>query len=175
MTSIDAASDLTRFSGTWTLDPERTTVEFHTKAMWILPVKGRAKALSGEAQINPSGDATGRLVIDATSVDTKNRKRDNHLRTADFFEVDKFPTIEFAATRARPAGAGLVEVTGDLTVHGVVKPLTLQAEVSESGNSATVSSEVEIDRSLWGVTWAKMGTGLKNTVRVSAHFDRTQS
>ena len=175
MASMGTTSDLTRFAGTWALDPERTTVEFHTKAMWVLPVKGRAKALSGEAQINPDGEVNGRLVIDASSFDTKNRKRDDHLRTADFFEVDKFPTIEFKATHARPAGTGLVEVAGDLTVHGVTKPLTLQAEVSESGTSATVSTEVEIDRSLWGVDWAKFGTGLKNNVKITAHFERRQS
>jgi len=172
MASIGTNADLTPFAGTWVVDPERTTVEFHTKALWFMPVKGRAKALGGDARIDPNGDVTGTLVIDASSFDTKNRRRDNHLRTADFFEVDRFSTIEFKATQARPAGNGLVEVTGDLTIHGVTKPLTLQAEVSESGDSATVSTVVEIDRSLWGMDWAKFGTGLKSNVKISAHFDR---
>jgi polyisoprenoid-binding protein YceI len=165
-------TDLAQLSGTWALDPERTSVTFATKAMWVLPVKGTAKAMSGDAQITTGGAATGTLVIDAASLDTKNKKRDDHLRTADFLEVAKHPTIVFEAISGRPAGAGLVEISGQLTVHGQTRPLTLQAEVSGSGNSATVWTEVEIDRSRWGVSWAKMGTGVKNQVTIRAHFDR---
>ena len=140
--------------------------------MWVLPVKGVAKVLSGEAEVTPDGLVTGTLVIDAASFDTKNKKRDDHLRTADFLEVAKYPTIVFKASGGRPVGAGLVELSGVLTVHGQTQPLTLQAEVSGSGNSVTVRTQVEIDRSLWGVSWAKMGAGLKNQVTIRAHFDR---
>jgi polyisoprenoid-binding protein YceI len=168
----DTATDLTRFTGTWALDPGRTSVTFRTKAMWVLPVKGTAKALGGDAEITPDGAGTGTLVIDAASFDTKNKKRDDHLRSEDFLEIATYPTIVFKATGGRTVGAGLVEITGALTVHGQTQPMTLQAEVSGSGNSATVSSEVEIDRSLWGVSWAKMGTRLKNQVAIRAHFDR---
>lgn len=171
MTSIDTRSDLSQLAGTWTLDPEKTTVAFRTKAMWVLPVKGVAKALNGDAEI--SGDTVkGKLVIDAASFDTKSTKRDNHLRSEDFLEVVKYPTIVFMANGGRPAGPDRVEITGVLTVHGRSQPLTLQAEVTRSGNSATVSAEVEIDRRLWGVSWVKMGAGLKNQVAIRAHFNR---
>lgn len=172
MKSTDTTSDLSRLAGTWSLDPEKTTVSFRTRALWVLPVKGTVKALSGDAQIRPDVAVKGTLVIDAASFDTKNKKRDDHLRSEDFLEVVKYPTIVFTANGGRPAGAGRVEITGLLTVHGRSQPLTLQAEVSGSGNSTTVSTEVEIDRSLWGVSWAKMGTGLKNQVAIRAHFDR---
>jgi polyisoprenoid-binding protein YceI len=90
--------------------------------------------------------------------------------------VAKYPTIVFKATGGRPVGAGLVEISGVLTVHGQKQPMTLQAEVSGSGNSATVSTEVEIDRSRWGMSWgAKMGVGLKNHIAIRAHFDRADS
>jgi polyisoprenoid-binding protein YceI len=113
------------------------------------------------------------LVIDAGSFDTKNKKRDDHLRSADFFEVIKYPTISFTADSVRPIGFGRLQVSGLLTVHGRSRPLTLDAEVSsDGGSSATVTTEVEIDRSLFGLTWAKMGAGIKNHVTIRAHFDR---
>ena len=174
MTSRDATtSDLSGLAGTWALDPERTTITFRTKAMWVLPVRGTAKALSGDARVSPDATVRGTLVIDAASFDTKNKRRDAHLRSEDFLEVAKYPTIDFTADGGRPAGTGRVEITGVLTVHGRTQPITLEAEVSRSGNSATVSTEVEIDRSQWGVSWAKMGTGLKNQVAICAQFERS--
>lgn len=151
MKSPVTTSDLTRFTGTWAPDPERTSVTFRTKAMWVLPVKGTAKALAGDAEVTPGGAVTGTLVIDAASFDTENTKRDDHLRSEHFLEVAKYPTIVFKATGGCPVGAGLVEISGVLTAHGQTRPMTLQAEVSGSGNSATVSTDVEIDRSLWFV------------------------
>jgi polyisoprenoid-binding protein YceI len=171
--STGTTTDLAQFTGTWTLDPERTSVTFRTKAIWVLTVNGTAQALGGDAEITPGGAVTGTLVIDAASVDTKNKKRDEHLRSADLLEAAKYPAIVFKATGGRPLDADLVEVSGTLTIHGQTRPLTLQAQVSGAGNSATVSSEVEIDRSLWGVSWAKMGTGVKNHVVIRAHFDRS--
>jgi polyisoprenoid-binding protein YceI len=172
-TNNSTAGALSRYTGTWRLDPAKTTVDFRTKAMWVLPVKGIAKALSGEAQIGADGDAKGTLVIDAGSFDTKNKRRDDHLRTADFFEVVKYPTITFTADSVRSTGAGHLEVDGVLTVHGRSQPVTLKAEVSaDGGSSATVATEVEIDRSLFGLSWSKMGAGLKNQVTIRAHFNR---
>jgi len=173
MTSTNSTRDsLSGLSGTWTLDPAKTTVDFRTKAMWVLPVKGTAKALNGEAQIGTDGAVKGTLVIDAASFDTKNKKRDEHLRSEDFLEAIKYPTITFTANSGRGVGSDRVEVTGELTVRGRSQPLTLLADLSHSGSSATVATEVEIDRSLWGVSWAKMGAGLKNQLVIRAHFDR---
>jgi polyisoprenoid-binding protein YceI len=173
MSSADTtAIDLTPFTGTWALDSERTSVTFRTKAMWVFSVKGTAQALGGNARIAPDGAVTGTFVIDAGSIDTKNKKRDDHLRTKDFFEVANYPTIVFDATGGRPVGPGLVQISGVLTIHGQTQPVTLKAQVSRSGNSATVSTEVEIDRSRWGMSWAMMGTSLKNQVAIRAHFNR---
>jgi polyisoprenoid-binding protein YceI len=165
-------TDLSAFAGSWTLDPARTSIEFHTKAMWVLPAKGTARAIEGGGTVRTDGGFDGTLVIDAASIDTGNKKRDEHLRTADFFEVEKYPTITFTATGGSLGSAGTVEVTGNLTIHGETKPLTMTAKVSSAGDSATVATEVDIDRGEWGLTWAKMGAGLKNRVVISAHFDR---
>lgn len=138
----------------------------------MLNVAGRARATDGEAHVTLDGHLTGRLVIDAASVNTKNSKRDTHLRTADFFEVDTYPSIIFDATGGRQTSPGRFEVDGTLTVHGQPRPFTVPAEVSMSDGSATVVAEVDIDRRAWGLTWAKMGADVKNRVVVRAHFDR---
>jgi polyisoprenoid-binding protein YceI len=165
-------TDLSAFAGSWTLDPARTSVEFHTKAMWVFPAKGTARALEGGGTVRADGGLEGTLVIDAASIDTGNKKRDEHLRTADFFEVEKYPTITFTVTGTSIGSAGTVELTGNLTVHGQTRPVTLTADVSAAGDSVTVTTEVDVDRSEWGLTWAKMGAGLKNRVVISAQFDR---
>jgi polyisoprenoid-binding protein YceI len=140
--------------------------------MWIVPVKGSAKALYGIVEVGANGAVTGTLVIDAASFDTKNKTRDDHPRSEDFFEIVKFPTMVFTTSEGRATGSGRVAITGVLTIHGHSRPLTLRAEVMGSRNSATVTTEVELDRSLWGLTWAKMGTGLKSHIAIRAHFDR---
>jgi polyisoprenoid-binding protein YceI len=173
MTSPDeTTADLSPYAGTWTLDPSQTSVEFHTKAVWVVNVMGTFKSIEGGGTVGADGSTRGSIVLDAASVDTKKKKRDEHLRTADFFEVNAFPTITFVVTDAHPKGIGKVELTGDLTIHGSTRPLTLLADVSVHGGSATVSVEADIDRSAWGLTWAKMGAGLKNHVVINARFTR---
>jgi len=168
----ETAVGLSAYAGRWTLDPSQTSIEFHTKAMWVLGVKGTFKSIEGGGTVGTDGSVNGSLVLDAASVDTKKKKRDDHLRTADFFEVNAFPTITFAVTGARPKGAGKVELTGDLTIHGTARPLTLLADVSTDNGSATLSAEVDIDRSAWGLTWAKMGAAVTNHVVISARFTK---
>lgn len=175
MRPSDAGTDLSRFVGTWTLDPDRTAVTIRSKSMWILPVKGVAKALSGVGRVSSDGRLTGSVIIDAGSFDTGNQKRDAHLCSKDFFDTVTHPTIAFHASEGRPKGPRRVEVTGVLEVRGQQRPLTLQADVIETADSAIVSTEVEVDRSRWGMTWGtKMGAGLKTRVTVSAHFVRTK-
>ncbi len=160
------------FVGKWVLDPDRTSIVVHTKAMWVFPTKGTAKAIEGVGTVRPDGGLTGTLVIDAASIDTKNKKRDAHLRTADFFEVEKFPTITFEATSGRLAGSGKLELAGTLTVHGQTRPLAVMADLSVAADVATVSTEVAIDRSEWGLSLTPFGAGLKNRVIISAYFRR---
>jgi polyisoprenoid-binding protein YceI len=166
-------TDLIRFTGTWKLDPQKTTIAFRTRALWIFAIKGTAKALSGIATVGPDGRVHGTLVLDAASFDTKNNTRDKHLRTGDLLDATTHPTMIFEATSARTDGVGRLEIYGTLTVRGQSRPLTLQAEISGFPHSATVSTSIEIDRSLWGITWgAKMGAALKNQVTIVAHFDQ---
>jgi polyisoprenoid-binding protein YceI len=173
VTSVDSTPDaITPYVGDWTLNLDHTSVTFRTKAMWVMPVKGTARALSGDGHVGADGAVQGTFVIDAASINTKNKKRDAHLRTEEFFEVDKYPTLTFAVNGGRLTGEGHAEIAGVFTVHGKAQPLTIQATVNSSGNTTSVSTTFEIDRSQWGLNWAKMGAGLKNQVEIQAQFDR---
>jgi polyisoprenoid-binding protein YceI len=96
--------------------------------------------------------------------------RDTHLRTNDFFEVARYPTVTVTVAVGQVTSPGHVERTGTLIMHGQSRPLTIQAEVTTQFDAVTVSSNFSIDRSAWGVTWAKMGAGVANQVVVRAHF-----
>src|ERR1700685_646928 len=117
-----AISDL---SGTWTLDPHRSTVQFQTKAMWIQTVKGTLRVTEGSGTVEGDGRVSGRLVVDANSIDTKNKRRDEHLRGADFFEVQKHPSIVFDVSEARLGAPGQSTLMGTLSIRGVSRPVEL--------------------------------------------------
>src|SRR3954447_21822212 len=94
-------------AGQWQLETARSTVGLRSKSMWgLAPVKGSFQQLSGEGAITPAGEATGTLTVRAGSIDTKSRKRDEHLRSADFFDSVNHPDIVFTADRVTLSGAG---------------------------------------------------------------------
>jgi polyisoprenoid-binding protein YceI len=168
-----AAGLLSEAAGTWTLDPSATTIELRTKAMWgLTKVKGTFKVVEGSGTVSDDGVVNGTLSIDASSVDTGSKKRDDHLRSADFFEVDKHAHFTYTATGASPAGPDQVKVNGNLTVRGQTRPLDVLATVTHTGTSAVLNAEFELDRSAWGVSWAKMGAKLVNQITVSARFTK---
>ena len=111
------------------------------------------------------GTVSGTLVIDASSIDTKNKKRGNdHLRSGDFFEVDTHPTIVYTASRgASPVGDSF-KVSGDLTVHGQTRPLEVTATGTDSGEGRVrITAEVDIDRSQWDRPGRRWGPGWQIT------------
>jgi len=158
--------------GTWTLDPSATTIELHTKAMWgLAKVTGHFTAAEGSATVGSDSSVSGTLVIDAASVNTGTAKRDEHLRTKDFFEVDTYPTFVYAVSAVKPAADDTLAVSGTFTVHGQTRPLELIATATLSEpNRATVTASAEIDRTQWGLTWTKMGARVINHVIVTAVF-----
>jgi polyisoprenoid-binding protein YceI len=164
--------------GNWRLDAAATTVELTTKAMWgMVKVTGRLVATEGEGQVTPDGSVTGSLVLDAASIDTAQAKRDKHLRSKDFFDVEQYPTLRYAATSAtsaRTGADGALAIGGTFTAHGETHPLTLAATVNGVGtDSITITATADLDRSTWGIGWTKMGARLDNHVVVSAVFTRS--
>jgi polyisoprenoid-binding protein YceI len=113
-----------KFTGSWTLDASRSEVRLKTTSMWgLAPVKGVFRQVAGNGTVTPDGDVTGTITVTAASIDTKTKKRDQHLRSADFFDVDNYPLITFAVHQVKPSGSG-VTVVGSLTVRGRTRPVS---------------------------------------------------
>ena len=102
--------------GVWNLVPERSSVVFKTRSMYgLVPVKGRFREFSGDGQITDGQTLFGRVDIKAASLDTQLKMRDNHLRSADFFEVEKYPDISVVVTSAEAIGGDTVDLRANLT------------------------------------------------------------
>ena len=169
--SAGTAKALAQSAGTWTLDPSETIVELHTKAMWgMAKVKASFAALRGSAVVSPEGEVRGNFVVDAASVDTGNAKRDAHLRSKAFFEVDSYPTFEYTVQGAKVADDAIT-FSGTLTVHGQSRPLQVHSTASPAEpNRVVLTAEADIDRRQWGLDWAKMGARMDNHVVITAVF-----
>lgn len=151
--------------GTHTIDPTHSNVEFAVKHMMITTVKGRFGDVSGTVTVPATGEPSVDVTIKAASIDTRVEGRDNHLRSADFFDVEKFPTLRFVSTKATRTDDGYT-LTGDLTIKDVTRPVTLTvteegAGVDPWGNAKTAFSATgKINRTDFGLTWnAALETG----------------
>jgi polyisoprenoid-binding protein YceI len=161
-------------TGTWTLDASKSTVGLRSKSMWgVVSVKGVFRQVSGQGTVSPAGDVSGTMTVGAASIDTKNKKRDTHLRSADFFDSDTYPDITVTVNQARPSGQG-VAVSGSLTVRDRTRPVTFDAQVSViSDGEVSLDAEIQVDRSDFGLTWNQMGmASMHNTIIVHAVFTR---
>jgi polyisoprenoid-binding protein YceI len=143
-------------AGTWTIDPAHSDIAFVVRHFGVSKVRGRFNTVSGTIVTGEQpSESTVTATIEATSVYTGNDQRDNHIRSADFLEVDKYETLTFTSTAVRVDGED-VEIDGDLTVHGVTKPVTLTGELggfadSPHGIVVGVSADTEIKRSDFNV------------------------
>ncbi|MGW8484086.1 YceI family protein [Microbacterium sp. NPDC055903] len=153
-------------AGTWVLDPAHSEVTFSVRHMMISKVRGTfgVKSATLVAPENPL-DATVTASVDVTSIDTKDEGRDGHLRSADFFDTENFPTMEFVSTGARVADGDFF-VDGDLTIRGITKPVSFAFDFGGFGNDpygnykAGASATTTINREDFGLTWnAALETG----------------
>jgi polyisoprenoid-binding protein YceI len=164
----------------WKLDPSHTSVEFSVKHLMISTVKGRFADVEGTVTVpgDDVGDATVEVVIKAASIDTRNEQRDGHLRSADFFDAENFPTLTFTST----AIAGTKEeltLTGDLTIRGVTKSVTLAATFEGQGKDPWggtrmgFSASGKFDRRDFGLVWnqALEAGGVMVSNDVKLHID----
>jgi polyisoprenoid-binding protein YceI len=161
-------------AGTWTLDPARSTVALKSKSIWgMVPVKGTFTQVEGAGVVSEAGDVSGQVTVAAGSLDTKNARRDKHLRSKDFFLAEEYPSITFAVAKVTPAGDGLT-VEGTLTVRDRTNPVTFNAvAVPDADGAVAVDATVEVDRSQYGLTWNKLGmSSVHNTITIHAVFTR---
>ena len=143
----------------WTIDNTHALVEFSVKHMAISTVKGHFKSFTATGETNEAGLPTAvQMEIDAASVFTNNDQRDGHLKSDDFFGVEKYPTLSFKSTRITGTGDDLT-IEGEMTIKGVTKPLTLTGELSRTvtdpwgnqRNSLAVTGK--LSREAFGLTW----------------------
>lgn len=156
-------------AATWALDPSHTSVQFAIRHMMVSNVRGEFTKLSGTVQGDESAPAEAVIdvTIDAASIDTRDAKRDDHLRGKDFFDVATHPTITFKSKKIAPAGAAAFKVTGDLTMHGVTKEVVLDvADVTPAikdpfgKTRAGARATTKVNRKDFGIDWSKtMDTG----------------
>jgi polyisoprenoid-binding protein YceI len=151
-------------AATWNVDGSHTRAGFSVKHLVISDVKGEFAQTTGKAQIDEAdlSKSSVEVTIDAGSIDTRDAKRDAHLKSADFFDVARFPTITFKSTKVVAGKDGAITVTGDLTMRGVTKPVTLEGSITNAitdpwGLSRRgVSLSGKLDRKAWGVSWSKI-------------------
>ena len=163
-----------KLAGSWALDPARSVIGLKSKSMWgMLQIKGVFREVTGSGTVSAAGDVAGTVTVAAGSVDTKMKKRDEHLRSADFFDVANYPDITFAAEQVTPSGEG-VTVTGTLTVRDRTRPVSLAARVSGSdGAQLVLDGEIQVNRADFGLTWNQLGmVSVQNTITVHAVFTR---
>jgi len=152
------------FASTWTIDPDHSNVGFKVKHLMVSNVKGNFDKHTGIVDINDKDITKSKVevTIDTASINTNVQKRDEHLRSADFFDVAKYPTMTFVSKKVAKAGKDRLKVTGDLTLHGVTKQVVLDVEQlsRESkdpwGNIRRgTTATTKIDRKDFGLTWNK--------------------
>jgi polyisoprenoid-binding protein YceI len=161
-------------AGEWVLDPRKSSIRLKSRSMWgLVPVNGVFREVSGNGTVSADGEVSGTVTVAAASIDTKNTRRDTHLRSADFFDSGNNPDITFTADGIRPSGQG-VAVTGALTVRGRTRPLSFDAAASvHGGGEIWLDAEVHINRADFGLTWNQMGmASMNNTLTIHATFTR---
>ena len=154
---------------TWNLDPVHSVAEFKVKHMMISNVKGQFTGITGVVTLDENEIAGSRVeaTIDASTINTRETQRDTHLKSADFFDVERFSTLSFRSTQVKRTGDDELAVTGDLTIHGVARQVTFQvegptaAEKDPWGNTRIgLSATTKVNRRDFGLTWnAALETG----------------
>jgi len=147
---------------TWNIDPAHSVAEFKVKHMMISNVKGQFPKVSGALTLDESTLANSRVEasIEAASIETRDAQRDTHLKSADFFHVEKFPTLSFKSTGIRQVRDGELAAEGDLTIRGVTRKVIFSVEGPTPpakdpwGNTrVAVSATTKINRKDFGLTW----------------------
>ena len=179
MTTLETLLNDPDMSGVWNLVPDRSAITFKTRNMWgLLNVKGHFTDFSGDGQLTAKGAVFGRIDIRAASLHTGIGRRDRHLRSPDFFDVERFAEISVVVTAVHPAKGPPQGKAADLrasfTIKGVTAPLPLHVTVAElDDGSIQISGETPVDRSQFDLDWNRFGMiGATATAAAKAVFVR---
>jgi polyisoprenoid-binding protein YceI len=168
---------------TWHIDPSHSLAEFSVRHMMVSTVKGRFTDVSGSIQFDPANLADARVDVEigAASISTGDEKRDAHLQSGDFLDVENYPRLSFVSSRVEPLAEDRARVYGDLTIHGVSRPVVLEAEFNGSGQSpfgttvAGFSAHTSFNRKDFGLNWnvalESGGWLVSDTIKVSLEVE----
>ena len=171
----------------WRIDSAHSAAHFSVRHMMVSNVRGQLGKVSGILKYDPANPATATVeaTIEAAGIDTRNEKRDTHLRSADFLDVAQYPNITFKSTKVERAGDGKLRVTGDLTMHGTTRPAILLVEgptppvKDPRGSRIGVSATTTINRKDFGITWNRAiesgGFVVSDEVAITIDAELTQA
>jgi len=186
--ALGAATVSAAGTATWTIDPAHSTARFRVRHLMISNVEGRFGKVTGTIHFdeNDVSKSSVEATIDTTTVDTGAENRDEHLKSADFFDVKEHPTMTFKSTKVESAGDGELKVTGELTIRGVTQPVVLDVQgpsepiLDPWGNvKAGASATTSINRQDFGVAWNKSldagGVVVGDTVEVTIEIEMAKA
>jgi len=179
ITALSMAATAAAQAGTWQIDPNHTAAQFSVRHLGVSTVRGAFTKVTGSAKHDPADPSKDSLeaTIDANSVDTRVEMRDKDLRSPNFLDVQKYPSITFHSKQTKVAGSGKLQITGDLTIHGVTKEVTLDVD----GPSAAIkdpwgnqrigaSATTKINRQDFGVSSLPGVVGDELTLTIDAEL-----
>lgn len=145
----------------WNIDPSHSVVEFSVRHMMIARVKGRFGTFTGVLTADPAdlSDATIKVEVDTVSIDTRDDQRDEHLRSADFFDSENFPKMTFESKQVKKTGDDTYDIEGELTIRDVTRPITLNATMTGQGQDPWGNQRIgfeaksQLNRRDFGLTW----------------------
>jgi polyisoprenoid-binding protein YceI len=171
---------------TWLIDPSHSAATFSVRHMMVSNVRGEFGKMVGTINYDPKSPAksTVEVTIDATSINTREPQRDQHLKSPDFFDVQKYPTITFKSTKVEQVAPGKLRLTGDLTMHGVTKPVVLEVDGPSApinafgGTRWGASASSKLNRSDFGLRYNKTletgGVAVSEEVAITLDIEATK-
>lgn len=181
LTAVLLAASAAAQSGTWKIDPNHSSAQFAVRHMGVSTVRGAFTKVSGSGTYDPADPSKATLdaIIEASSVDTRVEMRDKDLRSPNFLDVEKYPTITFKSKQAKAAGDGRLQIIGDLTIHGVTKEVVLDVDGPSApikdpmGNQRIgASATTKINRKDFGVNGAPSVVGDDISITIDTELIR---
>lgn len=179
LTSLALATTAAAQAATWQIDPNHSAAQFSVRHLGVSTVRGAFTKVTGSAKYDPTDPTKTALdaSIDAASIDTRVEMRDNDLRSPNFLEVQKYPTITFHSKQAKAAGTGKLQIIGDLTIHGVTREVTLEvdgpsAQIKDPWGNQRIgaSASTRINRKDFAVNGAPGVVGDDITITIDAEL-----
>lgn len=177
MTTVETLLSDPDTAGVWNLVPDRSSFTFKIRNFWgLMNVKGQFTDVSADGQVTGKGAVFGRLDIQTASLRTGIRKRDEHLRSADFFDVERFPEMSVVVTAVQPTTGNAADLRATFTIKGISEPLPLPVQITVLGDGTVrVTAKIKIDRAQFGLGWNRLGMiGKAATASADACFVRGQ-